>query len=347
MYPSRTDIWRDGASHMRSYVLDMVKVISRFEHVFFVCEESHAGDVSIPERNVTRLILGYDDIWARDISPTFVVRKGVLEAINWRFNAWGGEEHGSYYPWNKDDMFGREFAAAAGIPCTDVDMVLEGGAILSDGAGTVFTTRNVLLNPNRNPSMDETEAERILKRNLGADRIVWIDKGLVDDETDGHIDNVISVVRPGELMLAWTDDESNPNHAILSEVEQQLRRSYGGTIHKVPLPTELSITQEEASGLTVNPDAIHRSAGYVLSGSYLNFHYVNGGVIVPSFGCPQDAEALRIFEEVFPDREVVQIYSREPIIGGGGIHCILHEIPAVGWVPSGSLLDVPQSVSYQ
>jgi agmatine deiminase len=327
--------------------MNLVELISRFEHVFFVCDEDHAKDVIVSNPNVTRLTFQYDDIWARDISPTFVVRKGVVEAINWRFNAWGGKKCGSYYPWDKDDRFGHEFAEHLGIPCMDVEMVLEGGAILSDGAGTVFTTRDVLLNPNRNPSMSESEAESILKTALGADRIMWIDKGLVDDETDGHIDNVMSVIRPGELMMAWTDDKSNPNYSILSNIEQLLKRNYGGIIHKVPLPSRLAITQEEASGLTINPNSIQRAAGHVLSASYLNYYYVNGGVIIPSFGCSQDEEALRIFEQVFPGREVVQLYSREPLIGGGGIHCILHEIPAAGWVPPDSALNVPRSVSYQ
>ena len=141
----------------------------------------------------------------------------------WKFNSWGGLKEGSYYPWDKDDAFACEMAKYLNLTCENAEIVLEGGAILTDGEGTVFTTRSVLLNRNRNPFKSKQYIESVLKQHLRAERIVWLDQGLALDETNGHIDNVMSVVRPHEVCIAWTDDKSDPNYKrvrrILSSLE--------------------------------------------------------------------------------------------------------------------------------
>lgn len=328
MFPFRTDIWRDNAIHMQRYVLDLVNVISKYEPVILVCRETDvqylSSSVSI---NVEIVPMKYDDIWARDIGPTFVRKCGKIEVVNWKFNAWGGKKEGSYFPWNNDDAFALEMAKHLGLKIIDAPIVLEGGAILSDGEGTLFTTRSVLLNRNRNPFKSRNYVEQVLKEKLLVSKVVWLDQGLALDETNGHIDNVISIVRPHEICLAWTDDKNNPNYKRVRKVQKIIQEQYDCIIHKIPLPTQLYMTRDESVGLTKNPDAIDRMDGDLLPASYLNYYVLNGAVIVPAFGCEEDSEVYHVMKSVYSDRNIEQIYSREPLLGGGGIHCILHEVP--------------------
>lgn len=331
MYPFRTDIWRDNAVHMQEYVINLVKVISRYEHVILACRSTDVQNLShFSNDSISVVPFEYDDIWARDIGPTFVKCNDSLVAINWKFNSWGGKKEGSYFPWDKDDSFACEVAKYLNLPCENAEIVLEGGAILTDGEGTVFTTRSVLLNRNRNPFKSKNYVEDVLKRRLRVERVIWLDQGLVLDETNGHIDNVMSIVRPHEVCIAWTDDKSNPNYKRVRRILSSLQAQYQCIIHKIPLPSQLYMSVEESSGLTSNEDALERNAGDLLPASYLNYYLVNGAVILPAFGCKEDEEVYRIMRSVFPERAIEQVYSREPLLGGGGIHCILHEVPDLG-----------------
>lgn len=333
MYPFRTDIWRSDAVYMQEYVINLVKCIAKYENVYLICRnqdvEKLQGELnnSIFLHNIRVIPLEYDDIWARDIGPSFVRIAEELIAINWRFNAWGGLKEGSYFPWDKDNAFAVEFSKYLNINTIDADIVLEGGAILTDGEGTLFTTRSVLLNRNRNPFKSKEYIENVLQNCLGVRKVIWLKQGLADDETNGHIDNVMSIIRPHEVCIAWTDDKKNPNYARVREILKTIQKSYECEVHKIPLPTPLYMSAEEEAGLITNDDAIIRKEGDLLPASYLNFYMVNGGVLIPKFGCVEDEQVLEIFKRVFPDRMIEQIYSREPLLGGGGIHCILHEIP--------------------
>lgn len=328
MYPFRTDIWRCKAKYMQNYVIELVQCISKYEHVYLVCR-----DVDIPalnyltNQNITLIPTEYDDIWARDIGPTFIEENGEIKCISWKFNSWGGLKEGSYFPWDQDDAFADKMAMYLGLKSKRVDIVLEGGAILTDGIGTLFTTRSVLLNRNRNPFKSLSYVENILKENLYVNKVVWLDQGLALDETNGHIDNIMSVIRPHEVCLAWTDDKKDINYKRVHKAYKTLSEQYDCVIHKIPLPSMQYMTPEESGGITQNMNAIDRNAGDLLPASYLNFYYVNGGVFLPAFGCKEDSIALKIFTDIFSDRKIEQIYSREPLLGGGGIHCILHEIP--------------------
>lgn len=328
MVPFRNDIWRNNARNMQRYVIDLVKLVSSFELVYLIYDDR----CGIPKgelqaENIIPISMKYDDIWARDISPTFVYIDGKLTCLNWKFNAWGGKSEGAYFPWKDDNEFAINIARYLGLPIIDVPLTLEGGAIISDGRGTVFTTQSVLLNRNRNPFKSKLYVEDILKKQLGADNIIWLKQGLSTDETNGHIDNVLSVVSDNEICIAWTDDKQNSNYKRVRLILNTLKNEYSGTIHKINLPPPQYMTEEEASGIISNPQALARKAGDLLPASYLNFYFVNGGVIVPTFGCPSDQEALLQFEKMFPLKKVIPVYSREPLLGGGGIHCLLHEVP--------------------
>lgn len=329
MFPFRTDIWRDDARYMQEYVVKLACIISKYEPVILVCRESDISSLAYLEKNkrIQVISLPYDDIWARDIGPTFIEVNGKTECISWKFNAWGGKKEGSYYPWDQDDAFAERMADFLSIPCRRIPLVLEGGAILTDGCGTLFTTRSVLLNRNRNPFKSLDYVEGLLKESLQLEKIVWIKQGLAQDETNGHIDNLMAVVKPHEICLAWTDDPNNPNYLRVRRAYKTLSAEYDCTIHKVPLPEQQLMTPTESLGLVSNTNAISRNAGDLLPASYLNYYVVNNGVIVPSFGCKEDDQALDILSHVYSDRQVIQLFSHEPLLGGGGIHCILHEIP--------------------
>lgn len=330
MYPFRTDIWRFDARFMQEYVIKLVSCISKYEHVYFICRQEDVDTLSKKGlHNVTLVACEYDDIWARDIGPTFIKENTKTKCVNWKFNSWGGIEEGSYFPWNKDEAFAKTFANYLHIECIDIDLVLEGGAITTDGEGTLFTTKSVILNKNRNPGKSIIEVETILKETLHIKNIVWLDEGLAHDETNGHIDNILSVVRPHELCLAWTDDVNDPNYEIVRNCYEQITGAYECVIHKIPLPPMQYMNSLESDGLTQNDYALKRNEGDLLPASYLNYYLVNGAVIIPSFGCPEDEIVCEKIKEIFPDRKVEQIYSREPLLGGGGIHCILHEIPEI------------------
>ena len=328
MYPFRTDIWRDNAKYMQGYIINLVINIAQFEHVYLFCRKSDIDKLSSTLKdNITLVASEYDDIWARDIGPTFIEEDNEIKCINWKFNSWGGIEEGSYFPWDKDDSFAGQVADFFGLKIKNIDLVLEGGAILTDGEGTLFTTRSVLLNKNRNPYKSFLQVDMLLKEVLHLKKIVWLDQGLVMDETNGHVDNILTVVRPHELCLAWTDDVNNPNYNRVRSIYKAILKQYDCVIHKIPLPTLQYMTNEEAMGLSKNCNALDRSAGDLLPASYMNCYFVNGGIILPVFGCKEDELALQCFKEIFPNRLIKGIHSREPLLGGGGIHCILHEVP--------------------
>ena len=338
MFPIRTDIWRDGAVHMQHFILDLVRIISKYEKVILVYPKNHTFEVINNNPNIQVVFMDYDDIWARDIGPSFVMKNGRLECIDWTFNAWGGKEEGSYYPWDSDDEFASNIASLLHLHCFRSDVVLEGGAIITDGKGTLFTTENVLLNKNRNPNVSKEEIENRILMATGDQRIVWLESGLATDETNGHIDNMVSFINANELCLSWTDDPNNPNYDSVRSAYKILKNTistYGNpyVIYKIPLPPMQYMTEEEANGLTTNEDALSRLSGDPLPASYLNFYMINGAVLIPSFGCEEDIIVKEKFTALFPNLEIVQIYCREPLLGGGGIHCLLHEIPDVKYSP--------------
>ncbi|WP_310605294.1 agmatine deiminase family protein [Anaerosporobacter sp.] len=332
MFPERKDIWRDSAVHAQNLIIDLANTIVNYEEVFF-CVKPHlcALVCNRLDSRVRIVEIEYDDIWARDISPNFVVNKSEIRAVCWNFNSWGGLTEGAYYPWDRDAMFAKTLSDYLGIKKYIVnDVVLEGGAVIADGSGTLYTTKNVLLNKNRNPEMSPWQIEDYLKRYFCAERIVWLEDGLALDETNGHVDNVCSIVRPGELCMAWTDDENNPQYHLSRQVLSNLKASGTvQTLHKIPIPSPQFITHGEALGLVQESFSTNRIEGFQLVPSYINYYLINAGLIFPTFQCEEDEIALSIIKKIYPNREIIPFSAREPLIGGGGFHCILHEIPSV------------------
>ena len=304
-----------------------------------------------------------DDAWARDVGPTFVLSEtetgsavpagdaaeGHAEdggsrctrfAVNWRFNAWGGEVDGLYASWDKDDAAAKRFAAWLGDPVLDASpFVLEGGSIHTDGEGTLLVTESCLLSAGRNPKMDKSGIETVLKRYLGVEKILWLPRGIWMDETNEHVDNAAAFVGPGEVVLAWTDNEEDPQYELSKQDYEYLSGETDAKgrklkIHKLPIPdVPVCCMQEDIDNYIFEPGEDEREAGERLAASYVNFYFANGIALVPQFGgvnAESDRRAVQILEELCPDRKVVPIAARNILLGGGNIHCITQQIPLTG-----------------
>ncbi len=280
-----------------------------------------------------------DDAWTRDVGPTFVTdKKGTIRGINWSFNAWGGEVDGLYANWDKDDAVASGFCENQGFDLYDAaPFVLEGGSIHSDGEGTLLVTESCLLSKGRNPDMSKQEIEDTLCRYLGAQKVLWLPYGIYNDETNEHVDNVCAFVKPGEVVLAWTEDKSDPQYKMSfadleyleSETDAKGRKI---VVHKLPVPEHpVLVTEEDLENFEFEDGEDTREAGERLAASYVNFYFVNGAALVPQFGgdnLDSDRKAIEILKELLPDREVVGIDARAILLGGGNIHCMTQQIPA-------------------
>lgn len=335
MFPFRTDIWRDDAIHMQRYIMGLVEQISEYERVYLICLPRLLDKVRHLASDTVRILpMEYDDIWVRDTAPTFTYSNGRLICLDWKFNAWGGAKEGSYFPWNFDNALAQRIAEHFNLRCKKVPIILEGGAIVSDGNGTIFATKSVLLNRNRNPFKSKSYIENVILESTGDKQFVWIDQGLANDETNGHIDNILSCIGKEDLCLAWTEDKKNPNFKRVHKAFEVLKNCKNAdgkhyNIHFLPLPSKMKLSVTEASGLTYNPSALLRDTNFILPASYLNFYIMNNAVLLPSFNCKEDDIVAQILKGLMPNRKIIQIYSREPLLGGGGMHCILHEVPTL------------------
>ncbi|MCK0197280.1 agmatine deiminase [Ancylobacter sp. 6x-1] len=332
IWPMRPDNWRAGAVPAQQAFALVAGAIARFEPCTMLVPPAglaSARATLLP--SVTVVEMASNDSWCRDSGPTFVTDKGGrVRGIHWDFNAWG-----ALYPdFEQDRALGGEVLARAGVPEYRAPFVLEGGSIHVDGEGTVLTTAECLLNPNRNPALSREEIERSLRDYLGVSSVIWLESGLVDDETSGHIDNIACFVRPGVVALTWCEDPADPQHAISKDAYERLTRArdaQGRTLEvvKLPLPGPLYRTPEEAVAMEVAAGGtMNRGVGERLGGSYVNYYVGNGFVLMPALDPRHDEEARAILVRLFPDREVVALPTREILLGGGNIHCITQQMPA-------------------
>ncbi len=272
--------------------------------------------------------LSHDDAWMRDCGPTFVVNNaGDIRGVDWDFNAWGGDKGGLYSPWDQDDLVARRVLELEGLDRYKAPMVLEGGSIQVDGEGTCLTTEECLLNPNRNPRLNKADIEGYLHEYLNVDMVVWLKRGIYQDETGGHVDNLCCFARPGVLALTWTEDVTDPQHEISAEAFDQLQtardaRGRAFEIRKLHQPAPMQLRQEESDGIEPSGKSLPRLLGQRLAGSDVNFCIANGGIVAPTFGDPADAAALAALRELFPGHTVVGVPAREILLGGGGLHCV-------------------------
>lgn len=333
LWPQRPDNWRLGGKPAQEAFTAIASAIAQFESVTVGVNHSqyvNARQMLPPEIRVIEI--SNNDAWMRDSGPTFVSDGKSVRGVDWVFNAWGGLYNGLYFPWDLDEAVAQKVLEIERVPRYKAPLVLEGGSIHVDGEGTCITTAECLLSPGRNPALSQTEIENLLKEYLGVEKVLWIPRGVYNDETTGHVDNLACYLRPAEIALTWTDDRSDLQYERSAEAFEFLRsqtdaRGRALTVHKIPQPGPLYITAEEAAGVEVVDGTQPRRAGDRMAGSYVNFYFCNGGAIVPTFGVEQDAPALALLQGLLPERRVVGIPAREVLLGGGNIHCITQQQP--------------------
>ena len=353
IWPERPGSWGKDASGAEAAFTEIISELLKVEQVFLLVSEQAlpAARQRLEEKlsetpetapgmsaRLSLIEMETDDAWARDVGPTFVLAEDCTRlAVNWRFNAWGGEVDGLYARWDKDDAAAKRFAAWLGDEVLDADpFVLEGGSIHTDGEGTLMVTESCLLSPGRNPQLDKAGIEAVLKKYLGVEKILWLPRGIWMDETNEHVDNVAAFVGPGEVVLAWTDNEQDPQYALSKLDYEYLSGETDAKgrklkIHKLPIPdVPVCCTQADIDNYIFEPGEDEREAGERLAASYVNFYFANGIALVPQFGGENkesDRRTVQILEALCPDRKVVPFAAGSILRGGGNIHCITQQIP--------------------
>lgn len=323
-WPTRTELYRELLDEARSAHAEVARALSDFEPVTVIAnpgaEAEQAAERCGPggRHGIEVVALPIDDSWFRDSGPIYVLGSGPdagrRRALDWEFNAWGGK----FAPWEADAEIARRWAEHAGHEVRSVPVVLEGGAIAVDGEGTLVTTEQCLLHPNRNPRLTRVEIEQALRAELGVEVVLWLPHGLaLDDDTDGHVDNVAAFARPGVLVVQGCDD---PDEADWLRLHVN-RRSASGA---------LDATGRALEVVEVPVLPFTEVAGERVAVPYLNFYVANGAVVVPVCGHPADGEMCALIGEQYPGRQVVPIEVGAVLaFGGGGIHCITQQVPAV------------------
>jgi agmatine deiminase len=307
-WPARESLWGGTLEQAKLDYAATANAIAAFEPVTVVArpQDAEAARRALASE-VEILELPIDDSWLRDSGPIFLLDgEGRRAASVFAFNAWGER----FTPYDDDARIGRRLCDHLGVPAYEAGMVLEGGSVIVDGAGTALTTEQCLLNPNRNPDLSRDEIEATLRDFLGVERIVWLGQGLIEDrDTDGHIDLIAAFRGPGKVLLQMVD-EANPNWVNCLDNVRRL----------------------EAAGLdvmTVDWLPYDEVSGEQIAASYMNLYICNGGVVVPMAGSEWDPVATERIAAAFPEHEVVPVPGAVLAYGGGGPHCITQQLPAV------------------
>lgn len=335
-WPFDDELWVGHLEGVRREFAALVATIGRFEPVMLNVRDEEAehdarsriaraaseryGDERAADvtANVHYHRVPLNDVWFRDNGPLFVRGPGGVALTDWRFNAWGGK----YAPWDDDDRAPAAVARTLGMRRLAVPAVMEGGSLELDGAGVCLTTRSCLLEPNRNPGLDEAGLEALLARYLGVRSVVWLQAGLEGDHTDGHIDTIVRFADDRTIVCAVEDDEDDPNHAVMARNLadlRALRREDGAPYRVVELPLPAKRMELEGKRLPL---------------TYANFYIGNGFVVVPTYDDAHDEAALAILRPLFPGREVVGLRAEHLITGGGAFHCVTQQQP-IGEVDRG------------
>jgi agmatine deiminase len=302
----------------------IARAIAPHEPVTIIAHPDGASNVSdhleLGDR-IELLEIPIDGAWIRDNGPIFVTdAEGGVAAVNFRFNGWGGR-----LAHELDDQVPRHIAKALGMRCYDAPFFLEGGGFSVDGEGSLITTEQFLLNPNRNTGWTREAIEKGLHDYLGVEKVIWLDRGLVEDEwTDGHSDNVVQFIEPGRVLLQTVNDRDNPNHDICQENLRRLERARDARGRKLEI-VQMELLPYTKPIFNANfPDFGTRR--YPVP--YLNYYPVNGALIVPILGTAEDEKARLLLQKLHPDREIVGVPSTAMAVDGGGVGCITQQQPS-------------------
>jgi len=338
LMPYRQDTWRQKAVPAQETFTEVIKAIAQHEKVIVGITPSLYRKLSpqflaIP--NVEPISIRYNDAWARDNMALFVTNGKSMRSVDFRFNAWGGNFDGLYRNYKDDDRLAAIISKRMKLLSYYLpNFVLEGGSIAVDGEGTLITTEACLLSKGRNPTFRKTEIEEVLRDFLGVEKVIWVPHGIYKDETDEHVDNMVAFVKPGEVVMAWSEDPNDPQYSYCQATYEALAEAVDAKgrkliIHKILVPSPaLYLSAEDCKGLTNNASTLDkREAGRRLAASYINFYQGKDFIILPAFGVKEDALALAEMQKLFPNKVIHQILSKEILLGGGNIHCVTMQIP--------------------
>jgi agmatine deiminase len=325
-FPSHGELWEEDLEPARAEVAAFALAVhaeGRGEEVRLVAADPQSARAAAARAPFATIVQEpFGDIWLRDTGPLLRVRsykvnrapdgrgcimglERELSAASFRFNGWGGK-----YELEGDDTLGPRLAATIGLDAERFDWVLEGGAIDMDGTGLAVTTEQCLLNPNRNPGVSREETERRLRDQLGIDRLLWLGEGLLNDHTDGHVDNLARFVGEGRLALPAAAGADDPNAAVYEDAR---RRALAFGLEVVEIPS---------------PGRVERD-GEIVPASYMNFYIGNAAVVVPLYGAPNDEAAVAAVQKLFPGRLAVGLQADHVLTGGGSFHCISQQVPRI------------------
>ena len=310
-FPHAADLWEDDLAQAQEEMAAFANAVAEAGQdvrllVHDATNEERARQ--IVSASVTLERHPYGDIWIRDTGPIVLPDgQGGRLARRFGFNGWGEK-----FLMQGDQTIGAELAKDAGLPLRVSDWILEGGAIDGDGTGLVVTTEQCLLNPNRNPQLSREAIEERLKRDLGFTRVLWLGDGLINDHTDGHVDNLGRFVAPNTLCLPRATGSQDPNAAIYADAKRRAQEA-GVSVREIPSPGLVS------------------SGDHVEPASYANFAITSHLVVVPVFGTPHDEEGIAAIGDLFPDRATIGLPADAVLAGGGGFHCASQQMPSRGW----------------
>ncbi|SDI76511.1 agmatine deiminase family protein [Billgrantia gudaonensis] len=321
-WPSPHGDWAPLLERIEGTLETLVVAIARYQHVLVSVPDAATrthlarrfANLGVDAARLHLMVLEADDTWARDHGPLGVERNGRPVLLDYVFTGWGGK-----YPAARDDSLTRRLADAGifACPVESHELVLEGGALDTDGEGTLLTTESCLLNHNRNPGLGRNALEARLREELGVDRVLWLTHGhLQGDDTDGHIDTLARFVDPGTIAYVRCDDERDPHYPAFAAMEAEieaLRRRDGEPYRLIPLPW---------------PHPVHDPVdGHRLPATYANFLIINGAVLVPTYGDSADGHALAALAEAFPERDIVPIECTSVLRQHGSLHCLTMQLP--------------------
>jgi agmatine deiminase len=335
LMPFRPDVWRNQAKDAQACFLKIAKEIAKFEPVFIgVHPQLMAVYGKTKIKNIEFFEVPYDDAWVRDTGPTFIKSsKGDFRAVDWEFNAYGGKELGLYAPWQQDDQLASLIVNKFKLESYRTQgFIMEGGAFHVDGEGLVMATEYNLLHKGRNPKLTKKQIENRLLDYLGGKKMIWLPRGIYNDETKEHVDNVATFIAPGHVLVAEAVDPKDAQQPLSQMTIEALKSQtdvHGNPlkITTVVMPKAIHRTYFESAGLTTVSGSKNRPMNERLAASYLNLYFVNGGVIVPKFNQKSDEIAYEQLKAAFPNRKVVMLDTKEVLLGGGNIHCITQQIP--------------------
>jgi agmatine deiminase len=306
-FPSDPELWLSDLKPAEQEVAAFAAAIhagNKGEKVWLVAAHEGAAQSAKALCPFAEVIVEpFGDIWLRDTGPIILGSGKGRRAQGFEFNGWGGK-----YDLEGDQDVGERLAGRAALRFAKTDWILEGGAIDGDGSGTVLTTEQCLLNPNRN-TLTRDETEERLRENLGFERVVWLGSGLMNDHTDGHVDNLARFVAPGRVAIP-TPAKDDPNEAVYKDAARRLKAA---NLDIVTLPSPGRISDEE---------------GEIIPASYMNFYIGNAAVVVPHYGASNDRAAVEVLQALFPDRVAIGLRADHLLTGGGSFHCISQQVPA-------------------